>query len=324
MPDTIYAVTRVHNQEQNMLDRGDLERLIAAGTVGEALRLLRDKGWGAQDMAEDADALIAFERARAWALVEELAQDLKPFDLFQIRADYHNLKAAIKFSGARHAAGDAARYMLPGGAIAPETFMKAAQEHDFSALPPEMNETAHRAYEALVHAGGGQICDFILDAGALNALSVAGEASKSPLMRLFARVTVDGAVARIALRAARVGLGRDVLEIAIPAAGSLDRKAVIAAALNGPEAVLQALESTQYAGAAAEGRVSFAALERWFDDYLMEKLRPQRHVYDGVEPIAAYLIGREREIDAVRLILASKANHIAGDRTQERLRALYV
>ena len=56
----------------------------------------------------------------------------------------------------------------------------------------------------------------------------------------------------------------------------------------------------------------------------MEKLRPQRHVYDGIEPIAAYLVGREREIDAVRLILASKANHIAGDRAQERLRALYV
>ena len=248
MPDTIYAVTRVHNQEQNMLDLGDLERLIAARTVGEAMRLLRDKGWGPQEQAEDADALIAFERARVWALVEELAQDLKPFDLFRIKADYHNLKVAIKFTGARHAAGDAARYMLPGGSIPPETFLKAAQEHDFSSLPPEMAEVAHRAYEALVHAGGGQICDFILDAGALRAMSSAGEASKSPLMRLIARVTVDGAIARIALRATRVGLGRDALELAIPAAGSLDRKTLITAALSGPEAVLQALESNPVRG----------------------------------------------------------------------------
>ena len=50
----------------------------------------------------------------------------------------------------------------------------------------------------------------------------------------------------------------------------------------------------------------------------------QRRVYEGYDPIAAYLIGREREIDAARLILAAHTNHIAGDRAQERLRALYV
>jgi V/A-type H+-transporting ATPase subunit C len=144
------------------------------------------------------------------------------------------------------------------------------------------------------------------------------------MMRLYARITVDGAVARIALRAARMRLQRDALEIAIPAAGSLDRKALIAAALTGPETVLQALESTEYFGAAAEGHKSASAMERWFDDYLMEKLRPQRRVYVGYDPIAAYLIGREREIDAVRLILAALTNHITGDRAQERLRALYV
>jgi V/A-type H+-transporting ATPase subunit C len=183
---------------------------------------------------------------------------------------------------------------------------------------------AGKATEALLHAGSGQIADFLLDAGALAAIDSSGKASPSALMRQYARITVDGANARIALRAARMRLQRDALEIAIPPAGSLDRKAIIAAALTGPEAVLQALETTEYSGAAAEGQKSAGALERWFDDYLMEKLRPQRRVYEGFDPIAAYLIGREREIDAVRLILAALTNHIAGDRAQERLRALYV
>ncbi len=325
MSDTIYAVTRVHNQEHNMLDHGDIERLIAAKTAGEALRLLREKGWGAQELPEgDQNALIAYERARAWALVEELTKDLKPFNLFRIHADYHNLKAAIKFENARHAAGNAPRYMLPGGTIPPEVLSKAAREHDFSALPPEMSDVARKAYEAFMHAGNGQILDFIVDAGALNAIDRAGKTSPSQLMRLYARVTVDAAIVRIALRAVRVGLSRDALEIAIPSAGSLDRKAIIAAALSGAEAVFQVLEMTEYEGAATEGRRSTAALERWFDDYLMARFRPQRHVYDGLDPIAAYLIAREREIDVVRLILAAKANHIEGDRVAERLRALYV
>jgi len=323
LSDTIYAVTRIHNQEQNMLDHGDLERLIAAKDSGEALRLLRERGWGAQDLS-DPDALITNERARTWALVEELTEDLKQFELFRINADYHNLKAAIKFANARHAAGDALRYMLPNGTIPPEKLLKAAHEHDFTTLPPKMTEVARNAYEALMHAGGGQMADFIVDSGALTVIDDAGRVSSSPLMRLYARITVDGAIVRIALRSAQIVLQRDALEIAIPPAGSLDRKAIIAAALLGVEAVFQVLEATEYEGAAAEGRRSAAALDRWFDDFLMEKLRPQRHVYDGIEPIAAYLIGREREIDAVRLILAAKANHIPDGRVAERLRALYV
>lgn len=325
MSDTIYAVTRVHNQEQFLLDRGDLERLLSAKSAGEALGMLREKGWGAPELpAGDADALIAHERARAWALVGELAKDLKPFDILRLAADYQNLKAAIKFTHARHAAGDALRYMLPGGTIPPEALVRAAGEHDFSALPPEMAEVGRRAYEALMHAQGGQTADFIVDAGALTAIDKAGKASPSPLLSLYARITVDAAVIRIALRASRVGLGRDALEIAIPPVGSLDRKALLTAALSGPEAVFQALESTEYAGAAAEGRKNLAALERWFDDHLMDRLRPQRHVYEGIDPIAAYLIGREREIDAVRLILAAKQNNISSERIAERLRALYV
>lgn len=325
MPDTIYAVTRVHNQEQNMLDRADIERLLAAKTVGEAFRMLRDRGWGAPDLPEgDIDQLTAAERARAWALVSELVKDMHPFDMFRLGADYHNLKAAIKLSYTGSDSVEPQRYLLSSGTIPAETILKAVTGRDYSALPAEMGEAARKAYEALMHTGSGQAADFVVDAGALTAVDRAGKASPSKLMRTYARVYADASVVKIAVRAARIGLSRDHLEFAIPEVGSLKREEMIAAALSGAEAVFQALESTEYAGAAAEGRRGMAALERWFDDYLMEHLRPQRYVYEGIEPIAAYLIGREREIDDVRLILTAKLNQIKPGLIQERLRATYV
>lgn len=324
MPDTIYAVTRVHNQEQNMLGRADIDRLLAAKTTGEALRLLRDKGWGAPELPDgDIDALIEFERARVWALVEELAGDMAPFVILRLSTDYHNLKAAIKLAYAGRAREDAPRYMLPGGTILAETLLKAAAEHDFSTLSPEMAQTARSAYEALLHTSNSLISDAIVDSGLLTAMDRAGRASPSLLIRLYARMTVDAAVVKIALRASHMGLARDFLETAIPCAGSLDRDALIASTLSGEGAVLEFLRSSEYAGAANEGRRSVAALERWFDDCLMERLRPQRYVYEGIEPIAAYLIGREHEIGVVRLILSAKANNLKSDLVAERLRALY-
>ncbi len=325
MSDYIYAVTRVHNQEQNMLDRADLERLLAAKTVGEALRILRDKGWGSSDLQEgDVDAMLAFERARAWALVTELLKDASPFDILRVGADYHNLKAVVKLRYANHPEEDAPRYLLSNGTIPAETIWRAVASRDEATLPPEMAEAVRRASEALMHTGSGQAADFVLDAAQLMAIDRLGKRSPSPMLRLYARVTVDAAIARIAVRAARMGIGRDALMIAIPEAGTLDRKAMVAAALSGPEAVRDALEGTEYAGAAEALRHGTAALERWFDDYLMEALRPLRYAYDGIEPIAAYLIGREREIDAARLILAAKLNNMKNDLVQERLRALYV
>ena len=165
MADTIYAVTRVHNQEQNMLDRADIDRLLAAKTVPEVLRLLREKGWGNPELPpEDGDALLEAERTRAWALIEDLAGNLEPFGVLRLGADYHNLKAALKLNYAGHDAQDAARYMLPGGVLPAEELLKAMKAHDFSALSPDMAETARKAYEALLHTQSGQAADILVRA----------------------------------------------------------------------------------------------------------------------------------------------------------------
>lgn len=324
MAETIYAVTRVHTREQNLLDRAELDRLLAAKTAPEVLALLRDRGWGDPELpSEDGDALLEAERARAWALVEESLGDLEPFGALRLGADYHNLKAALKLNYGGHDPQEAARYMLPGGALPAEELLAAARAQDFSALPPDMGETARRACQALLHTQNGQAADTLVDAGLLRALEKAGKASGDPVIQAYARITLDAAVVKTALRAARMGLGRDFLEMAIPCAGALNPEALTAAALEGEDAVWALLRAGPYQGAAALERRTLPALERWFDDHLMEQLRPQRHVYQGVGPLAAYLIGREREIAAVRLILSAKANGLGREPVAERLRALY-
>ena len=204
-----------------------------------------------------------------------------------------------------------------------EELLKAVKAHDFSGLPPDMAETARKAYEALLHTQSGQAADTLVDAGLLTALKKAEKTSADPIIRAYIRITLDAAVVKTALRAARMGLGRDFLEMAIPCAGALNREALTAAALEGEDAVWALLCAGPYQGAAALERRSLPALERWFDDHLMEHLRPQRYVYEGIGPLAAYLLGREREIGAVRLILSAKANGLRQEPVAERLRALY-
>lgn len=321
----VYAVTRVHMHEQGLLSRADLEALIAANTVADAFRLLADKGWGSPDLpANDPDALVAFETQRTWELVSELMEDTTPFNVFLLANDYHNLKAAIKLNYSAEEEADHAGYFIPHGTVPVETIIKAAKEHDFSALPEGMAAAGRDAYEALAHTGVGQACDMVIDKAALIAIGKAGKESKSALLRRYAELTVDCANIKAAVRCQNMGKTRDFIDRALAPAGTLDTEKLGDAAAGSMDAIYDYLKSTAYAGAIDELKKGLAAFERWCDDQMMEMIKPQKNNYFTIEPIAAFILGRENEIKMVRLILSAKLNHLSSDALRERLRETYV
>ena len=322
----IYAVTRVHIHEQNLLDKAFLEDLINAPSAGEAFRLLADKGWGGPDVPEhNADALVAAETGKTWALVEEVCGNVEQFNVFRIGNDFHNLKAAIKLAYANHGEETDMRFYLRGGNVEIDKIIHAAEHHDFSALPPEMAAAGREAYEALAHTGSGQECDMAVDRAALCAIWQAGKTAKSELLEEYAALTVDAANIKAAVRCCAMRKRRDFIERAIAPAGTLPtEKLVEAAAQVTPDAIYDLLSTTQYARAVDELKKSVPSFERWRDDRLMALIRPQRMKYSSIEPLAAYILGRENEIAMVRLILSAKTNHLSSEALRERLRDTYV
>ena len=322
----IYAVTRVHVQETHLLSRQDMEQLIAAGSIEEAFRLLADKGWGtAETPAGDIDALIEAETRKIWDLVEELAGDVAPFNVFRYASDFHNLKAAIKLAYTGNDEAEQAHYFLPFGTVEIDKIKKAANERDFSALPSNMAEAGRRAHEVLYQTGNGQLCDMAIDCAALAAIDEAGKSTDSALLRRYAEITVDSANIKAAVRCSRMHKSRDFVEKAIAPAGTLDYKALVDAAATGDdEALLHYLGTTPYAGVVGALQESVASFERWCDNEMIRMIRPQKNNYFTIEPLAAFILGRENEIRMVRLILSVKTNRLSDDVLRERLRETYV
>ena len=321
----VYAVTRVHYHEQGLLNAQDLEQLISAKTTAEAFRFLSDKGWGSADLPpNDPDALVAYETDRTWALMAELVDDLSPFDVFRVKNDFHNLKAAIKLAYSADGNNEKGQYFLQYGAVPLENIVKAANEHDFSMLPPRMAAAGKAAYEALAHTGNGQACDVVIDRETLLALDEAGQNTESDLLKRYAQLTVDAANIKAAVRGAQMRKSRDFIEGMLAQAGSLDHKDLVDAAANSVEAVYAVLERSDYAGAVPELKQSMAAFERWCDNRMIELIRPQKNNYFTIEPLAAFILGRENEIRMVRLILSAKINHLPDEALRERLRETYV
>ncbi len=321
----IYAVTRVHMAEQNLLSVQDVEQMISLQKADDVFRFLSDKGWGsAETPANDAEAMLATETEKTWGLIQELAGEVEPFNVFRYSNDYHNVKAAIKLNYVSNGEKEQDHYYIPYGTVELDKIKKAALEHDFSALPEKLSKAAQEAYDVLVQSSNGQQCDMVLDRAALCDIAQAGEAAGSDVLRRYAQITVDAANIKAAVRCQRMGKKRDFIESALAPAGSLDIKVLKEAAANKLEDIYAYLETTPYASAVEALKTSMAAFEGWCEDEMIRMIRPQRTNYFGLEPLAAFILGRENEIRMARLILSAKINHLSSDSLRERLREMYV
>ena len=295
----VYAVARIRSKELSLLSGSVIEQLLGAKGYDECLQLLREKNWGDSD-AGDAGAILAAEREKTWQLIGELVKDLSVFDVFLYANDYHNLKAAIK--EARMDSEYPGIY-IDQGTVDVKRIREAIRTRDFAALPEAMAEPAKEAYEVLLQTGDGQLCDIIIDRAALNAIYQAGKAVGDECLKLYGELTVASADIKTAVRAARTG------------------KALVE---EGVDAICAYLELTPYAEAVEELHKSPSAFERWCDNLLIRKIRPQRFNPFGLGPLAAYILARDNEIKTVRIVLSGKLNHLPEESIRERVREMYV
>jgi V/A-type H+-transporting ATPase subunit C len=314
-----YAVARIRAKELTLLSRQDLDQLLACKTEQDCLRFLVDKGWGEAGM--DGEEMLSQELDKTWSAIRELVPDFTAFAVFLYPVDFGNLKAAIKSTVAGNRPE---RLYVYRGSIEPEVLELAAQKHDFSRLPAFMREAATQAFQTLLHTGDGQLCDVILDRAALAAVLQAGKDSDSPLIQEYAELTVATANIKIAVRGQKTGKTREFLQQAMVPCDSLRVGDLMEAAVSGRDALEQYLSNTRYARAAEELKRSSSAFERWCDNEQMNLIRSQKTNPFTIGPLAAYILARESEIKAVRLILSGKRNHLDEEAVKERLRDLYV
>ena len=320
-PDYIYAVARIRAKELLCFGSSAMEQLMACKTYEECLRMLNEKGWGDGSAGQTPESLLDGERNKTWEQLRELVEDMSVFDVFLYANDYHNLKAAIKEN---YAPSHGADIYSSNGTIDPAVFRQAADEHDFSVLPAGMRDAAEEAMSVLRETGDGQLCDIIIDKAALNAILQAGKASGDPLLAFYAEHTVATANIKTAVRCQKTGKSLDFIRRALAKCDTLDVSLLTQASVESFDAIIAYLNTTEYSGAAEALTQSASAFERWCDNRLIEKIRPQKYETSTIDPLAAWLLARENEIKTVRILLSGKRNGLSDDAIRERLREMYV
>lgn len=315
----IYAVARVRSAELHLLTASALNALLAAKDYDECLRLLSDLGWNTEDTLSN---ILKNERDKTWKFVSELVKDIHVFDVFLYANDFHNLKAAIKSAADKELEGI---YIDKDQcSVDPDLIKNAVAQREFSSLPSYMSKVAEEALDTLLRTGDGGLCDNIIDMAALSKIYEAGKSSNNEILKLYSELTVAAADIKMAIRSVLVGKDINTLKKSLAPCESLNADRLAKAAYEGLDAIYEYLSHTAYQDAIPEIKKSPSAFERWCDNLIISKIRPERHNPFSIGPLAAYILARENEIKTVRIILSGKVNNLPVDSLRERVREMYV
>jgi V/A-type H+-transporting ATPase subunit C len=336
-PSYIYANARLGVVQTRLLTMERIGRIDEAKTADEALKALLEVGYGGNKevhSAFDFQQLIDEELRKAYEFVYEITPDKELTDLFLVQFDYHNIKALVK-NRLLEVDDDAQLFMV--GAEPIEKIKAAVRDRDYRSLPEHLAQTLDALDQKLTGRINPQALDTFVDQamfqyifGVLRTPKFAKKLKKMPFLKDYFEAQSDFANVITLLRARSAKLSREEFAALLMPQANIPRGKLLEAFDLQLDSVARLIAEGPAASAIARGideyqkTGSTVQLERMRDDFLLGLVRAHKHNNFGIEPIIGYLLAREQEARAVRLVMTAKLNGIAGDVVQERLRELYV
>jgi len=325
----IYAVTRIHAREQQLLSDADIAALRDAPSAAAAFELLAAKGWSipaAPPSIASAEEIVRAEEERAWLLMEELAGSAPFLEILRLPRDFHNVKAALKLQFAVDP--PEARHCFVGhGTTAPDTIRAAVSSKDYSSLPEVLRGPLTEAREVLTSTGSAQESDMALDRACYEALDKRKRAYGGSLIGQVCDIRCDCANILGVLRMAAIGADRARMDRLAARAGSLDVSGLLDAAADGendPVGRVQAfLHATPYDADSQLLSKSLAEFQASCERKIIGLIKPYRYVYSTADPLYAWMTGKLEELRCVRLILIGSIAGFGADAALARSAPMY-
>ena len=310
--------------ENQLLTKNRMERVLEAPTDAEAEKLLQECGYEHLDLStpERMDAsLLAARRAMMEDLASQLP-DRRFLELFQLKYDYHHLKALLK---ARLAGVDAQKILMDLGRVSPETLTEALESGQPDALPPILAAAAAEGKEILDTTRDAQLMDLALDRWYYRDMAATADAAHSGFLRGYVRIRIDAVNLRALVRTLRMGKNADFLRQVLIEGGSIPTEALAECSAQGGSGLAELYASTPFAAAAESGAEALKGgtlteFEKSCDDAVCAYLSDAKFIPFGEQPLIAYLAARESEYTNLRILLLGRSMGLAPEVIRSRLR----
>lgn len=309
----VYENARIKSLESKLLTRQSMQRLIDSPSTSVAFKTLLDMGFGlgASVAQGDFDALFALEEAKSVAAVKEF-NVAGALDALLLQYDFLNLKFILK--------------ALASGKKAQDNGLEGTMTFD------ELKQLCDEADDKLTGDFGGAVKD-------VRALSAAYKATpraidiaidrrmfacqlaraKEKIVKDYLRIKIDGINLLSYLRAKRLGQDEAFFKEGYIDGGRIALKDVYDA---GNEAALEAAKGSEFFEPFKKSLDSRDAIgfEVAADNIALSYVSKQKDDMFSVAPILSYILQKQTELKAAKLIVAGIRNGVDPAVIKERLR----
>lgn len=328
--DYIFVTTYIRCKEKYLLTREKAERMLDSKTPDDAMKVLYEMnyGEGLDDVsAADFEKLLSLELKKTYEMVMSLAPEQDYFTHFLYPADYHNVKVLLKseFSG-----GTSDDILMDVGSVATATLTELVQTRKYFGMREEMAKDIQDAVETFGTTRDPQIIDLILDKACYRDINLEVAKLKNDFITGYIELKIDVANLKSFIRAKEMKKPWDFFSKIYIDGGKIPERLFINNYDETPEQFSDRLEAydlstlMQESSQMLKDTGRFTVLEKLCDNLLVEYMKRSKYVAFGIEPLVGYLVGKENEVKAVRIIMAGKLAGISADLIRERMRETYV
>ena len=323
------SVVTIRILEKRLLTRNRLERMIEAQTPEEVLKLLGETEYS-QDMADihgsqDYEIILKRETERVFSIVRNMIKNTGIVDVLSLKYDYHNLKVLLK---SKITGKDFSSLLMQAGTIDASKF-KVKFESQSNDLPQEIMEAIDEVQKDFEENHNPQRIDIIVDKHYFRNLSRLAKEIDVKVITDYVKGLIDFQNMITLFRVQKQKRDARFLETVIFEGGTISKNKIVASINDNTDTILNKFKKEKLGTYLVKGLEAFSEtkrlseLEKISDNYLMELNKESKYVVFGPEPLFTYLVAKEREINAVRMIMVSKINNISSDKIRERLRETY-
>lgn len=318
-----YAAGKVRALERTLLNKAALERLISAPTCEDVAHVLTESEWGEARTKQDVEFLAAAHVREACHLLRDCSAEPEITDCFLLKYDILNLKLLLK----ARMLGESHPGLSDCGTLSSEMLKKCVDERNYLSCPAPLRAVMERIEKYISVTPDPLYVDQELDkAYAAFIVDRMAKTTNAPIKAYF-DAWAEMSNLLIALRSASMKKGSSLAAGLLLPGGTLPKDVFLRIA-DEPDRAYASIQMRPYAGhlkeaLSATGKDALTALERQADNYLLSLVRSHRFEPTSIFPPIGYLLAREREAAAVRLIVTAKAANVKPERIEARLRELY-
>lgn len=325
--DFVFASARVRSLQTKSLTALQTPRLIAAKTREEELKILSSCGFHDENQAVEYEAIFTQTLLDAYHEVEQLSPEKNLVRLMRLKYDAHNLKVLVKSTQITRHDHQVESLLSPLGNVPIAVALAQFSTEKLVDFPPEFAHATLKAREQLAATRDPQKVDLLLDRALAAVMPKLAANTGSSFIQKFVEAQIDLANIRTFVRAKRMNKDAVFLGKILSPGGRLSTSSLSTAYLKGFDGLEPLIGNSPYADHLAaplsilkSAGGSLTAFERSCDNALTSFATGSQFISFGPAVLFSFLYGKELQVQAARLILASKAAAVSSSEITERLR----